>query len=371
MSQVKVLLVGDFSGVHTKSKHTLIDKGIFCFLVSDGDAYKKFHADLFISNKKKSGIIFKLISFLSSKLGLDGFVTFSLNYSKLKKLKGYDVVQLINPAPLQGFGFLSNYLLVRFLTKNNKKMHLAAMGEDYYWVKKCLGKEYRYSALDNLSKNTKKKYKYTLSHISHRFKFLNDLVIRRSESIIPGLYDYYLAYEWSGKCTNVVPLPINSKQIVENALSIDNTQKVVVFHGWQSGKELKKGNTLLDTAVKAIVQKYQNVLNTGWLVMYPYSEYIKSFNECHIFLNQCYSYDKGMNALLGMAAGKVVFSGAEIECNKFYDFTNVSTLPLINAEPDVEKLFLQLESLILDRNKINSISKVPFSLSEIIILQAM
>ncbi len=80
MSQVKVLLVGDFSGVHTELKRALIDKGIFCFLVSDGDAYKKFHADLFISNKKKSGIIFKLISFLSSKLGLDGFVTFSLNY---------------------------------------------------------------------------------------------------------------------------------------------------------------------------------------------------------------------------------------------------------------------------------------------------
>ena len=41
----------------------------------------------------------------------------------------------------------------------------------------------------------------------------------------------------------------------------------------------------------------------------PYKEYVKLYSSSHIFIDQLYAEDKGYNALLGMAAGKVVFSG--------------------------------------------------------------
>ena len=82
----------------------------------------------------------------------------------------------------------------------------------------------------------------------------------------------------------------------------------------------------------------------------PYDQYIQTFNDADIFLDQVFSYDRGMNGALGMAAGKVVFSGFEQE-----------SLDIgVNATPDAELLAQKLISLVNDIDTVNSIRKAGF-----------
>ena len=57
-----------------------------------------------------------------------------------------------------------------------------------------------------------------------------------------------------------------------------------------------------------------------------YNEYIKSYDSCHIFLDQVYAYDQGYNALEAMAKGKVVFTGAEKEWLDHYNLIEDSII---------------------------------------------
>ena len=45
---MKILLIGEYSGVHTNLAKALKNKKIELTTVSDGDAYKKFNKDIFI-----------------------------------------------------------------------------------------------------------------------------------------------------------------------------------------------------------------------------------------------------------------------------------------------------------------------------------
>ncbi len=86
----------------------------------------------------------------------------------------------------------------------------------------------------------------------------------------------------------------------------------------------------------------------------PYSEYIEKYNSAHILLDQVLSYDQGYNALEAMAKGKVVFTGAEKEFLERYNLKEDEVC--INALPDVDYLYKKLEDLILNPEKLNSIS---------------
>ena len=85
-----------------------------------------------------------------------------------------------------------------------------------------------------------------------------------------------------------------------------------------------------------------------------YNEYIKSYDSCHIFLDQVYAYDQGYNALEAMAKGKVVFTGAEKEWLDYYNLTEDSIA--INALPDVDYLVKKISILIDNPELLKSIS---------------
>jgi len=58
--------------------------------------------------------------------------------------------------------------------------------------------------------------------------------------------------------------------------------------------------------------------------------------------------------LEAMAKGKVVFTGAETE---FYEYYNLKHTVAINAAPNIEKLYSDLEDLVVHPEKIVEISK--------------
>ena len=362
---MKILLVGEYSGVHTNLAKELKGLDHQVYVISDGDGYKKIgEPDLFItyaplrSKVKFFSFILGFYYTLMEFLGLKGFLHAVKYIKKIKKLKNYDVVQLINTRPFSNFSSLGNLVLLHFIFKQNRKIFLCALGDDYTWVKYCLEGNPPYSKFDRLKLKNMSKFFWSLVYVyGIGFNFLDKYVLGRSQKIIPGLFDYYIAYKnssYSNKLSDVVPLPADFKKKY-NSFEFKG-YPVKIFHGWQPGKELAKGNDIFDKAIKKLIIKYPDKVEYEIVGGIPYEEYLTKFEESTIYIDQCYSLDRGMNAILGMSAGKVVFSGFDKETIKYYG-VNDSNQSLINALPDCEKIFLELERLIINPNILENISR--------------
>lgn len=354
---MKILLLGEYSGVHNNLGNALKKNGYEVLLISNGDGYKSLGADIFITYKYISSrniFLRKLINLYYILLmysGFKGCLQIFRYINVIKKMKGYDIVQLINPLFLSDYGSIVNLLTFIYLKKHNKKIFLSALGDDYVWVKYCLNKNFKYSIFDRLSIKTIKQYIFPLHYIyGFMNPFLNKYVVKNVNAVIPGLYDYYAAYKDFENCTEIVPIIME----VDERKGIEFTGfPIKVFHGWQPGKDIRKGNDLLDRALKKIESDYPGKIDYKIVGGVTYAEYIKKFNDSHIFLDQCYSQDRGVNALLGMSKGKVVFSGFEKDVQNYFE---ISYIPIINALPYEDKVYSEIKLLILNPLKIQEYS---------------
>lgn len=354
---MRILLLGEYSGVHTNLSKALRNSGHEVNCIHDGDGYKKLNADIYIyyTRYSSSNIILNYMlnfyyKFLTI-LGVKGVFQI-LKYRKtILEMKGYDIVQLINPFFLSDFGFFTNIIVFRFLRKKNKKIFLSALGDDYFWIKYCLSKKYKYTMFDRLNISTLKYYFSQLQWVLNPlYIILNKYIVKRVNAVIPGLYDYYLPYKNLKNCSHIVPIIINLKN--DNPI-INISYPINIFHGWQIGKEYRKGSDIFDEVISLLKEKYINKINYEIVSGLPYSEYIKKFENSHIFIDQCFSYDCGVNGLLGLSAAKAVFSGMEKDVIEYY---NLDYKPLINAVPNKDELYRAFEELILDPSLIKDYS---------------
>ncbi|MDR7018916.1 glycosyltransferase [Aeromonas salmonicida] len=346
---MKVLLIGEYSGVHTNLAKNLTAQGHIVTTVSDGDGYKNFPRDVDLAVSETGFFKSSIVKNILYYLGIKGIISYFKKRAELDKLKGFDIVQLINPAPITAYSSIANYMLLRKLKKNNGKFFLCALGDDYYWVKLCLSGKLKYSPLDKCNLLTCKKYLFSLKYIyGIGYKKLNDYAVNISEKIIPGLIDYKNAYAWSDKVTEIIGISIGQEQflrtkdIYETQSFIRNRNVINVFHGWQKGKDLRKGNDILDATMLSLKERYPDKINYEVVSGLTYDEYIKRFDSADIFLDQLYSYDRGVNGILGMANGKLVVSG-------FEDSPSIQGLVTqlgINGTPDQKTLFDALEFII-------------------------
>ena len=348
---MKILLLGEYSGVHTNLTGALREKGYKVLHVSDGDGYKSFGSDIFIKYERrysKNRLINKSLSLYYTILSFSGFKggIQILKYTNvIRKMKSYDIVQLINPIFLTGFGSVVNFIVFIYLNKNNDKIFLCALGDDFYWTKFCLSKGFDYSMFDGLSLKTLKRY---LDPLSYVYGFLNPAlnkyIVKQVNGIIPGLYDYYLPYKSFSNCTEIVPIIVKTNESLEQLST--PSYPIKIFHGWQVGKELRKGNHIFDKAIKRIVDNYPNKVEYNIVGGVSYADYIRTFEDSDIFIDQCFSQDRGVNALLGMSEGKVVLSGFESGVKGYYD---IDYDPVVNSVPDENQIFKNIESLVLNR----------------------
>lgn len=333
---------------------TLKEDGHNVVIVSDGDSYKNFSRDITITSLKRKGKFAALVRMFLDVTGTKGLVTYFKYRKVIAGLKGYDVVQIINTIPLDCFGSIASYLFIRNLKENNKKLFLCALGDDYRWVKACLLNKFKYSALSNLTVRTLHKYIYSLKYVYGLFfKNLHMYVERQCDGIIPGLIEYAIAYEGVDKVAPIIPLPL-PKKIFDEANSMDvsshtSSSTLTIFHGWQVGRELKKGNFILDEAVQRILKSnFAGKIDYQIVKSVPFDEYIKRIKSADIFLDQTYSYDRGMNAIFGMAYSSIVFSGFEYEKEKHIG---------ISAEPDADSVEKELIRIIDDPVLMEKIKK--------------
>lgn len=355
---MKILLLGEYSGVFTELKKGLDDLGHDTFLISDGDGQKKYKSDFLLPTCKETHCHSRIIRILAPafRLGLKNFSFFLKYWGRWKKLtEGYDAVLFVNPVVYSDVGSWANYIIAKYVLKHNKKIFLSVLGDDYYVLKyyakhRLQNGYYNPRPLNFRYPDFTFKYIYCLG-----YKKLNDLLVKQSKSILPGALGYALSYEWTGKVSGIFPFPISSDRIGE-PFSIKPNEPIIIFHGWQRTKESRKGNDVFDRVIHRVVEKYgTNKIDYRIVSGVPYDEYIKMFRTCHIFIDQLYAMDKGMNGLLGMAAGKVVFSGFKPEalCRyKEYDGYPIG----VSSCQDEDALFNQFCELIDNPSLLETIS---------------
>ena len=339
-----VLLVGEYSRLHNSLKEGLTALGHNVTLAGTGDGFKGYPTDLDYDARFFRLPVLKTIRHYTNRIfrvDLERIEKGLRFYRLLPKLKGYDVVQLINETPIKTWQPFERFLLKR-LMKQNKKTFLLCCGIDYTVVKYMLDKKPRYSLMDPwFADKSLAEYGFILEYRNAQHKKTHDFIYQNIDGAIASDMDYYLPLEGNLKLMGLAPNPVNMDKLpyVENPVQ----DKVIIFLGINRQTYNQKGIPYFEKALEQIKTKYPDKIEIVVAESLPYDDYIKLYDRAHILLDQVYGYDQGYNALEAMAKGKVVFTGAEKE---FMEYYGLNELVAVNALPHVGYLVKELSFFI-------------------------
>ncbi|CAI3507152.1 glycosyltransferase [Enterococcus cecorum] len=322
---MRILLIGEYSGLNRYLKDGLIKLGHDAQLAAMGDGWKNIPgADYRLWELENGNSIKSFFSRLSSSREIVKSV-----------FCNYDVVHFIHPIP---FSTLINYSNISNIAKqNNKVLSVEAAGYDYALIKAYKNDKFEYY-IDNFLLETP----YTNSLIRGTFFCqLERAVLNKMDIIIPGLYEYSVGYENNPKLHSVIPMPVNTDllEYSENKVS----DKVVFFHGLN--RENAKGTKYIREAFEIINKKYPNQVETIIEGHLPFEKYVNLINKVNVMVDQCCCYGYGINALISMAKGKVLMTGAHDKTLEAFGLKR-EECPIFNAIPDVKQLVEQMSYII-------------------------
>ena len=354
---MKILLIGEYSNLHNSLKQGLQKNGHKVVLLGSGDGFKNFDADILIKSSLFENRFLKIIAKIIDRLfgvSLNEVEIFIKSIFKIRKLKDFDIVQLINERAFNTSPSMEKILLGQIF-KNNSKIFLLACGVDTVSIKYAYDKKFRYSILDPYfeKKNLKKEFKHTLKYLNSNYLELSNYVRSHINGIISSDMDYHIPYIGSEKYLGMIPNPVNIDKL--NFIEINDKNKIYILHAINSKNKIKKGNEFFKKSLSIIEKKYRDKIKIIQTIDIPYSKHIKNVMECDILLDQVFAYDQGYNALEAMALGKVVFTGAEKEWVEFYNLEEDKVA--VNALPNVSKIVDKLSWLIENPLKLKEISK--------------
>lgn len=327
---MKILLIGEYSNVHATLAEGLRSLGHTVCVASNGDFWKNYKRDISLTrNKGTWGGIKLLIKTLFT----------------LPRLRGYDVVQIINPMFLE-LKAENIAPIYRYLRRHNKKMFMCALGMDKYWVEGCAKTPHTFRYSDFNIGESPIINNYTQEQIADWSNTpkarLNEYIANDCNGIIAGLYEYYAVYkaEFSEKLT-YIPLPIDNE---EESNPHDGKRKIRFFIGINKERSVYKGTDIMLRALERIARDYPDRCEIMKAESVPFAQYQQMINSCDVVLDQLYGYSPAMNALLAMSKGKIVVGGAEEE---YYQLLGENSLrPLVNVTPHEEDVYNKLQKLI-------------------------
>jgi hypothetical protein len=338
---MKILLIGEYIKLHWTFAKGLRQLGHCVVVASDGDGFKNYPRDIDMS--------------LDSENRLGQIKGAAAIIKSLPLLKGFDIVQLINPM-FTRIHHLNSYLY-KYLKKNNGKIYLGAFGDDYFFTKACIeNKIYRYSEfyVDGKPTNLKANKELTDAWIGTFRQRLNTEIAESCDGIIACLCEYFMAYEESyNDKLHFIPLPIDLGEIKFQQLEIPEVLKF--FIGINKYRMEIKGSDIFLKVMKDIELKYGNTISVDIASSLPYIEYKERLSLADVVLDQIYSYSPAMNSLLSLAQGKVLVTNAVPEMYSMLHET--VNQPIINISPEYKDIYTQIEKLILNKKQIPELSQ--------------
>lgn len=323
----KILLLGEYSGLHKNLKSGLQHLGYDVTFASAGDGKKKIYGDIDLTLKSVSKIgKFKELKHIISNI------------------KDYDIVQFINPYishPLAVFAYEPIY-------KNNDQVFCVAAGDDVEFLKFTLsGGMQEYSVFDEYLER-----KLHLEYTSLLDLYLHNKFMKNIKGVIPAMWEYAESYRQSkfkSKLTQTIPLSMD----LESNLFEDNIvqDKLVFYHA--SNRPLFKGSASIIKAMEIFQAKYPNDVEMIVADFLPLNEYLEVLSKTNVVIDQCRSYSYGMNAIYAGAKGKIVMSGSEEVAIKEL---GIEETPIINITPNVKQIIQQFEMILDNKNNISEMS---------------
>lgn len=338
---MKILLMGEYSNVHWTLAEGLRALGHKVTVLSNGDYWKNYPRD--ISLVRRPG-----------KLG--GVAYMARLYSLLPRLRGYDVVQFINPMFLD---IKAERIrpIYRYLRRHNKHLVLDAFGMDYYWAHVC---------------STDMPLRYSDFNLGHQLRTNADAVIERRDwigtekeklnremaadcdAIVCGLYEYWVCYHPAfPEKTVYLPFPIRQK--MQPSELKPHTGKLKLFIGINKTRSEYKGTDIMLSAAQEVASRHADRVELRVAESVPFAQYVEMMNGSDAILDQLYSYTPAMNSLEAMSRGIVSIGGGEEECYEILGETELR--PIVNVLPQRESVVEALEQLALHPDRIDTLKR--------------
>ena len=341
---MRILLLGEYSNVHNTLASGLRELGHEVTVASNGDFWRDYSRDIN----------------LARDMGITGTVSFLYRLLlALPKMRGYDIVQLINPVFLE-LKAERLYRIFDYLKRHNGKVVLLAAGDDYYYPElHTRRKVMRYSDFyigdeEHCCDFVRTQTREWLYGEKGR---LTRYVAKRCDAIVACAYEYWLPYNLSGD-TSLNGERLNRKLYsIPFAYSIPDKPvsrvagKVRVFIGISRERSEMKGTDIMLQAARDLQRLYPDRMELLVANGVSFDEYSRMMDSSDVLLDQIYSYGPGMNALLAMSKGIVAVSGAEPEHYELLGENEV--MPIVNVYPSYEDVYRNLEKLILNPELVN------------------
>ncbi len=331
---MKILLLGDYSGLYSTLAEGLRELGHTVVVASNGDGWKNFPRDIDFNWNSKHRT-------------LSVFTKLLMN---LPKLRGFDVVQLIAPIFID-IRAENNHRIFPYLKRFNHSVFLGANGSDsiyhqYGMSGNFVTSRFNHKHLLDSDEYVKDTIKSRLLPESIR---LNKYVADECDGITACCTEYKLAYNelYSDKTTFIpLPIKINDYDFI-NTINED-TKKIKFFLGIQETRKVWKGMDVIYEALLELQKKYPNDVDLQIARSVPFAQYQTMMDSSHILCDQLYSYGCGMNGAMAMAKGLIVAGGGEEEMYRVFGETE--NKPLINL-PDTKGEVVKVMESVLERRK--------------------
>ena len=338
---MKILLLGEYSNVHATLALGLKARGHKVTVASNGDFWKNYPRDVDLSRAH-------------GKLG--GLRLLAKVYALLPQWRGFDIVQVINPMFIE-LKAERLFFIYRHLKRHNKRVILAGMGMDFYWVDACtIHKHLRYSDFNfgSTLRTDRDAIKEQRDWLGTAKEQLNRYIARTCDALVTGLYEYWASYRlYFPDKTSFIPLPIVPQQHFVPAFKAN--RKLHIFIGINKERSVYKGTDVMLRAALALQKHYADKVELEIAESVPFTQYQLLMNRSHVILDQLYSYTPAMNALLAMSKGMICVGGGEEEN---YLLLNEKTLrPIVNVQPNEESVYKALEGLVLHPERIPQLQR--------------
>ena len=341
---MKILLLGEYSNVHWTLACALRKMGHEVCVVSNCDEWKGYSTDIPLIRKP----------------GRWGAITYLYKVLRLlPKLRGYDVVQLINPVHFIDLKAERGIRIYDYLRRHNKRVFLGAFGYDYYYVyDSVVRRTLRYCDFYTPTREVHHEWNSANEHDwLHTFKKEANIHIAETcDGIISGLYEYDVAYRpYFPEKTTFIPFPIEVSNTAAELLPNASNRKLRFFIGIQRHRTALKGTDIMLRALERIVADYPDQAKMVKAESVPFEQYKEMMRSSDVLLDQIYSYTPAMNALLAMSQGLILVGGGEEE--NYTILGEEELRPIINVQPDEEDIYRQLEQLVLHPERIDQFKR--------------
>ncbi|MBD5312133.1 MAG: hypothetical protein K2J92_05260 [Muribaculaceae bacterium] len=322
---MKILFLGDYSNLHACLAAELRGRGHEVTVVSDGGRYMRTEADVRLDRHP----------------GAWGTMRYMADIARIwPRLKGYDVVQLINPhfAALRP-GRLRP--LLKKLKNNNGSLFLTLAGDDHFFVKACTEtRTFRFS-------------EYRAG--TRRTEFVMREPARESGWMLPEVADFNReVYDMVNGAMSVLPeydmvgRPLLGDRLVFTNIPIDlnalpytplpelGNGQLRILIGMRKAMEVQKGTARMAKTVGELARRNPRRFALETVNSIPLAEYLQRVQANHIVLDQLYSYSPATNALQTMALGRIAGSGGQPEFYRAIGWTGAEPVLKLDPLTDIE-----------------------------------